>query len=260
MTILNTLTCGFAKSTAQAFVTQTLLFWLHKFLALTPTLFILAWLYGSGATVAHAAILQAVKGSVSVVRAGVLLPAVTGMRLQPGDEVRSAVDSTDAGEVLIRFDDGGFLAFRTGSAMQIKRLPPQDALPIAGAAVLNAAVYLIRGGLRYITSKASAKYTVVFETPTATIGIRGTDLEILVSDVAVLDNNPGTYLKVNAGEASITAPNGVAVDVLPGEVAYGGEPDVSVRGATSVRRAAARKVEVPIETLFKPSSLDQQMR
>lgn len=126
-----------------------------------------------------------------MVRAGVLLPAVTGMRLPPGDGVRSAVDSTDASEALIRFDDGGFLVLRTGAAMQIKRLPPQDALPNVGAAVLNAAVYLIRGGLRYITFKASAKYTVVFETPTATIGIGGTDVEILVSDVAVLDNNPG---------------------------------------------------------------------
>lgn len=144
--------------------------------------------------------------------------------------------------------------------MQIKRLPPQNALSTAGAAIFNAAVYLIRGGLRYITDKASAKYTVVFETPTTKIGIRGTDLEILVSDVAVLDNNPGTYLKVNAGAASITAPNDVAVDVLPRGVAYGGEPDVSVQGGTAVQRAAARKVEVPTEALFKPSSLDQQMR
>lgn len=219
----------------------------------------LAWLL-MGISPAHAATLQAVTGSVVVVRTGILLPAVSGMRLQPGDELRSTVDSTDTGEALIRFDDGGFLAIRTGSAMQIKRLPPQDVLSTAGTAVFNAAVYLIRGGLRYITSKASAKYTVVFETPTATIGIRGTDLEILVSDVAVLDNNPGTYLKVNAGAASITAPNGVAVDVLPGEVAYGGEPDVSVRGGATVRRAAARKVEVPTATLFKPSSLDQMMR
>ena len=61
LTILNTLTCGFAKSAAQAFVTQTLLFWLHKFLPPTPTLFILDWLYGSGATLAHAATLQTVK-------------------------------------------------------------------------------------------------------------------------------------------------------------------------------------------------------
>ena len=221
--------------------------------------FWLAWLL-IGFSPAHAATLQAVTGNVVVVRTGILLPAVSGMRLQPGDELRSTVDSTDTGEALIRFDDGGFLAIRTGSAMQIKRLPPQDVLSTAGTAVFNAAVYLIRGGLRYITSKASARYTVVFETPTATIGIRGTDLEILVSDVAVLDNNPGTYLKVNAGAASITAPNGAVVDVLPGEVGYGGEPDVSVRGGAAVRRTAARKVEVPTAALFKPSSLDQQMR
>jgi hypothetical protein len=114
--------------------------------------------------------------------------------------------------------------------------------------------------MRFITSKASVKYSTQFETPTATIGIRGTDIEVLVSDLAVLDNNPGTYLKVNTGAASITAPNGAVVEVLPGEVAYGGEPDLSVRGSARPRRAAARKVQLSTEGLFKPSSLDQLMR
>ena len=220
----------------------------------------MAAICGYGITDANAATLQAVRGSVSVVRAGVLLPAVNGMRLLAGDELRSAVDSNDAGEALVRFDDGGFLAIRTGAAMQIKRLPPQDALSEAGTAVLNAAVYLIRGGMRFVTSKVARKYTTAFETPTATIGIRGTDLEILISDLALLDNNPGTYLKVNSGAATITAPNGAVVEVLPGEVAYGGEPELVARGAGGVRRSAARTVQTPIEGLFKPSSLDQLMR
>jgi len=224
------------------------------------TLALLAGLNGCSITQADAATLQAVTGSVIVVRAGALLPAVNGMRLLAGDELRSAVDSNDAGEALVRFDDGGFLAIRTGSAMQIKRLPPQDALAEAGTAALNAAVYLIRGGMRFVTSKVTRRYATVFETPTATIGIRGTDLEILISDLAVLDNNPGTYLKVNRGAASITAPNGAVVEVLPGEVAYGGEPELTARGVGGVRRSAARKVQVPSEGLFKPSSLDQQMQ
>lgn len=220
----------------------------------------LAWLLIGGNTEANAATLQAVTGNVVVVRAGMLLPAANGMRLLAGDELRSAVDSADAGEALVRFDDGGFLAIRTGSAMQIKRLPPQDALATAGTAILNAAVYLIRGGMRYVTGKVAPKYTLVFETPTATIGIRGTDIEILISDLALLDNNPGTYLKVNTGAASITAPNGAVVEVLPGEVAYGGEPELVARGVGGVRRDAARKVPMPTEGLFKPSSLDRLMQ
>ncbi len=224
------------------------------------TLAVLAGLCGCGIAEANAATLQAVTGTVSVVRAGVLVPAVNGMRLLAGDELRSAVDSNDAGEALVRFDDGGFLAIRTGAAMQIKRLPPQEALAAAGTAVLNSAVYLIRGGMRYVTGKTAPRYAIVFETPTATIGIRGTDLEILISELAVLDNNPGTYLKVNTGAASITAPNGAVVEVLPGEVAYGGEPELTARGFGAVRRSAARKVPAPTEGLFKPSSLDQLMQ
>jgi len=50
------------------------------------------------------------------------------------------------------------------------------------------------------------------------------------------------------------------VEVLPGEVAYGGEPELTARGVGGVRRSAARKVQVPSEGLFKPSSLDQQMQ
>ncbi len=49
------------------------------------TLSILAWMYGSGVSPAHAATLQAITSSVSVVRAGSVLPAVNGMRLPHGE-------------------------------------------------------------------------------------------------------------------------------------------------------------------------------
>jgi OmpA-OmpF porin, OOP family len=100
---------------------------------------------------------------------------------------------------------------------------------------------------------------VTFTTSTATIGIRGTDIEIVVSEEAVQDNNPGTYLKVNTGAAVLTAVDGAAVDVTPGEVAYGGEPELNTRGAGGVRRAAARKVQTAGVGLFKPSGIDRLM-
>ena len=76
----------------------------------------------------------------------------------------------------------------------------------------------------------------------------------------MLDNNPGTYLKVSTGAVSITAPNGAVAEVLLGEVGYGGEPELICRGSGTVRRDAARRVQVPVEGLFKASSLGELMQ
>jgi FecR protein len=214
-----------------------------------------------GVTAAQAASLRMVNGNVQVVRDGSVLPATKSMRLKKGDVLQSDPASPDAGsgvaaggEALVRFDDGARLALRNGSSFEIQELQLKGP-----AATREKIINVIKGSLRYISGIATVRQKVTFTTSTATIGIRGTDIEIVVSEEAVQDNNPGTYLKVNTGAAVLTAPDGAAVDVAPGEVAYGGEPELNTRGVGGVRRAAARKVQAAGAGLFKSSSLDRLM-
>ncbi len=217
------------------------------------------------AATAHAATLRTVNGNVQLVRDGSVMPATKNMRLKKGDQLLSEPASPDVGtaagsgaatggEALVRFDDGARLALRNGSSFEIKELRLKGP-----AATREKIIDVIKGSLRYISGVATVQQKVSFTTSTATIGIRGTDIEIVVSDEVVQDNNPGTYLKVNTGAAVLTAVDGAAVEVAPGEVAYGGEPELTTRGAGGVRRAAARKVQAAGAGLFKPSSLDRLM-
>jgi FecR protein len=217
---------------------------------------------------AQAAVVRTINGSVDVVRDGVTMPAVKGMRLKKGDVLKSAAadpaqpgsvpagsGQAEGGEALVRFDDGARMALRGGSVVELEQLrlagPRQERQK-----TLN----IIAGALRYISGAVTVRQKVSFVTSTATIGIRGTDIEIVVAPEAVDDNNPGTYLKVNTGAAVLTAPDGAAVDVAPGEVAYGGEPELTMRGKGGTRRASARKVEAIASGVFKASGIDRLMK
>jgi OmpA-OmpF porin, OOP family len=210
---------------------------------------------------AQSATLRMVNGSVEVMRDGVTLTAFKGFKLKKGDVLQSAAADTaqpgseNGGEALVRFDDGARMALRGGSTVELQQLqltgPRRERQKILS---------VITGALRYISGVATVRQKVSFVTSTATIGIRGTDIEIVVTPEAVEDNNPGTYLKVNTGAAVLTASDGAKVDVAPGEVAYGGEPELTSRGKGGTRRASARMVDVAASGVFKASGLDKMMK
>ncbi len=77
---------------------------------------------------------------------------------------------------------------------------------------------LLRGSLRSITGwigKNNPQRYALY-TPTATVGIRGTDHETLVVENGA---EAGTYDKVNTGETELLTPHG-KVGVLPGKAAF----------------------------------------
>ena len=202
---------------------------------------------------AWAAQLVKLQGVVQVARAGQVLSSFEGQRLQEGDVIETSVDS----ETLIRFDDGARLLVREQSNLVLNQLKLNG--PVTAR---QKTVKIVKGALRYVSAKATVRRKVAFLTPTSTIGIRGTDIEILVAQEVVQDNSPGTYLKVNTGVAQITASDGAAEVVKPGEVAYGGEPELQARGG-GPKRPSARKVVVQAEGLgraFRSSALDAWLK
>lgn len=207
------------------------------------------------ATDALAARVTALNGLVQILRGERLLPAVVGSRLRVGDEF---VTEGAGSEALVRFDDGARMALRADSRLQV------TALQMRGAAeVRQKTLKLIQGGLRYISGLRTLKSSVAFQTTTATIGIRGTDIEIAVSEDPVNNDPAGTYLKVNAGVAVMEATDGTTVDVDAGQIAFGGLPEVVPRGSGGIRRPAARKVEAAVGAvggLFKTGALDRLLK
>lgn len=200
---------------------------------------------------AQAARIMFLNGQIQIQRGDKLLRAVVGSRLRQGDEFISDANS----EALVRFDDGARLALRAESRLEI------NALKLKGAPVYRQkTIKIVKGGLRYISGRATAKNNVSFVTNTATIGIRGTDIEIAISEDAINTDPAGTYLKVNTGIATLAAVDGTQVDVDAGQIAFGGLPEVVPRGAGGVRRPSARRIVESVGGLFKAGQLDRLMK
>ena len=203
---------------------------------------------------AWAARIVALNGKLTIERGDKTLSAAVGTRLRQGD----AVISNAGSEALVRFDDGARLAVRAESRVEV------ETLKLTGAPTQRQkTIKILKGGLRYVSGvsgKGAAKKNVTFTTNTATIGIRGTDIEIAVSQDASPTDPAGTYLKVNSGLATLAAVDGTQVDVDPGQIAFGGLPELVPRGAGGTARPAARKVSAPGGILFKTGGLDRLLR
>ena len=171
----------------------------------------------------------AVAGHVQFVYGAVQLTTGAGKKhaIQKGDAVSEGDTLTTAAtaSAQISMEDGGFIAVRPDTSLKF------DSFRFAGKQDGNEQSFfsLFKGGFRAITgligkiNKANYRIT----TPSATLGIRGTDHEILVvapgSAMALLAL-VGTYDKVNLGETTLTTGKGT-LSILPNQMGYAGGAD-----------------------------------
>lgn len=196
---------------------------------------------------AHAVELTATRGTVQIQRDQATLAGERGTVLRTGDVIVTAPDA----DAVVRFDDGGRLAVRPDARVQLTRL----ADPAPGGS-REEAISLLRGALRYVSSVLPPKNDVRFQTTTASVGIRGTDVEISFSELPVRGGGPGTYLKVNTGAATLTALDGSSVPVEPGQVAFG---SVSTAATRSLGPLGRRLNNAPAN-VFPAGGLDDELR
>jgi hypothetical protein len=159
---------------------------------------------------AHAAgQIDFIEGNVSVTTAaGQLRVPGKGETIDAGDAIVTGRD----GEIHVRMDDNALVALRANTFLRI------EAYRAEGGADDSAVFRLLRGSFRSVTGwigKNNPKNYAV-RTTTATIGIRGTDHEVLVVGEG---EAAGTYDKVNTGETEMDTPVG-KVSVLPGQAAF----------------------------------------
>lgn len=162
-----------------------------------------------------------VHGKVEIISTDQLYrQTIKGGKVYQGDVITTSAASS----LQLDMIDGGYFAIRPDSKVEINDYVYQQ----KETDKVNAT--LLRGGLRSITGAIGQtnKKNFKLRTPVATIGIRGTDLDMFYlseADAALKTAQTGTitpsgsYLKVNSGEAELASRAGVQA-VKPNEIAF----------------------------------------
>lgn len=138
-------------------------------------------------------------------------PAKVGDVVVEGDSIESGVGA----EAHLAMEDGGQLGVRPNTRLRIVQYKAE------GGADDRSVVSLLEGTLRSLSGwigKFNAKNYAI-RTPTATIGVRGTDHETTVIAADRGDGEPGTYDKVNDGATVLTTARG-STEVRPNQAGF----------------------------------------
>ena len=171
-----------------------------------------------------------------------------------GEQVRAAPNS----EAVLKTADAGIVAVRPGAEFIPERFAAE------GKSTDRQVLRLITGSLRVITGWIGQlnrnDHRIV--TPSATIGIRGTDHEpyVLPAAMASASYRQGTYDKVNRGATLLDA-NGGNVAIDSGKVGFARDPNAVVAGN---RTRALVTVLLPVllakvPEFYVPGSFDQEL-
>jgi hypothetical protein len=157
------------------------------------------------------------RGSVEAQSMGRSRPLTKGDQVCVGETIATA----ESGMVQIRMLDSGMVSVRPDTKLRI------DAFQFNGKedGSERSALYLVQGAFRAVTGLIGHlnKENYKIKTPTATIGIKGTDHEpMFIPNPApgqVAQGVPGTYDKVNSGGVFIQTLTG-SIDVKPNQIGF----------------------------------------
>jgi hypothetical protein len=182
----------------------------------------------------------AVAGTVSLIEGDVrvLDRVLKGRHPAVGDPVYEgeSIVTGAGGEIHLDMQDGGYIGVRPGTRMQIVDFKAE------GGSDDGFLLNLVEGSFRAVTgwiTRGNRRAEV--STPTATIGIRGTDYEPLVIPEGSKAGEAGTYNRVNIGETEMRTAQG-SVIVKPNQAGF------VPHGVARAPRVLAR-----MPTLFKPT-------
>ncbi|WP_179958163.1 FecR family protein [Chitinimonas arctica] len=200
-----------------------------------------------------------------------LAGVLTARKLDGGVKILGMQSLVDSGDTLatgvntyarLKFSDGGELTLRPNTQLRIDDYKFDQAKPQED----NAFFRLVKGGLRAVTGlvgKRSGVDSYRMATPTATIGIRGTNFGLLFcqkeeSDCDDYRNNagvaPGDGLYLDVAEGRITASNeGGQQEYAAGQfgfVATTTSPPIALPPSSGVPIATDKGTNKPIESVL----------
>lgn len=148
-----------------------------------------------------AATIQSLNGDVRAEATGQTASVATSsQRLEAGATVHTGAN----GQAMLRFDDGQMVAISPNSSFKIEQFRYDAAKPEQNSVALS----LFRGALRLVTGLIGQKDHSKFalKTPTATIGIRGTDFMVALANQSYVQVIQGGVAATNAaGTVAFTA-------------------------------------------------------
>ena len=191
-------------------------------------------------------IVQQLQGEATVTRRGKTTTIRQGDGVQEGDNISAAQSAA----LLVQLSDGAKLLVRQNTRVKLSQIVNIGALD-----KLRHAIDLTVGAIRYVTGGVgnSRPQNVAFKTPTATIGIRGTDIEIVHPPKLRSMQASGTYVRVNRGEIELGGSDGSTVTLAINEQAFAGAPGIKTRGGKS--EPAVKKIDAPAN-VFASGELD----
>ncbi len=203
------------------------------------------WLCGlllllSGAAVAETTVagrIDETRGDVRIYDpAQTMRIAKVGEVVNEGDSIVTGLD----GEVHVAMEDEGQIAVRPNTRLRIAKYRAE------GGSGDTSIIVLVQGALRSVTGWIG-KYNpkgYAIRTPTATIGVRGTDHETTVLTAGGPDGEAGTYDKVNQGATLLSTQHGTT-EVRPNQAGF-----VSLKGKAVPRLLAS------VPAFYRPARLD----
>jgi hypothetical protein len=182
-------------------------------------------------------------GGVTVTGAdGRSRPAAKGLELQPGDRVVTA-----DGRAQLRFTDGAYVSVQPNSDFSIREYQFDGKTDGKEKGVFG----LVRGALRTVTGAIGRvnRGAYQIQTPTATIGIRGTGglIQVLPDGSTLVTGNSGVW--------SVTNQAG-SVDVPAGKAAKAG-PNQAIPPSESVEGPLLPPPQGVLETPLWPTESDR---
>jgi hypothetical protein len=130
-------------------------------------------------------------------------PQTVPQSVSKGDAVQTGqtVTTGEGGRAVVQFQDGQIIALQSKSIFKVNSYKFDQTAPDTNESFFS----LLQGGLRAITGLIGAQHKEGWKlaTPTATMGIRGTDFMVVV--------NQGIFVKVDAGAVAATNSAGTAV-------------------------------------------------
>ena len=173
-----------------------------------------------------------------------------GEAVDEGQSVKTGADS----EAVVRFADNALMIVRPGTQIRITSYRYRENDP-DNASLIR----LVRGGMRFITGLTGKlkRDSVRFDTPVATIGIRGTDFDTVYREERVDGLDAGSYTCVTEGGTFMRDTAGKEVEIAQGQTGFMTSADFIAQGV-----AAATSIGViqPPPGLFRSGTFDGQMQ
>ncbi len=161
-----------------------------------------------------AGVIETLSGDVKAgISAGAARPATVKQRVNAGTTLVTGAKSS----ATIRFEDGAVIAVHENSEFKVSEYSFNKEAPAKDKFSFD----LVKGALRAVTATATTRTPDAFalRTPTATMGVRGTDFMVAITNPLFVQVIAGAVNVVNAAGTVVFSVGATGVVTVPGALA-----------------------------------------